>query len=59
MLYQANVYDMVSQQRKATLAQAASIAQARAAQRARRGRRGGSAPVRMPRVRISLRLRAA
>jgi hypothetical protein len=59
MLYHGNAYDIASQQRKAMLAQAATIARARAARRTRRGRRVGSAPALMPLVRISLRLRAA
>jgi hypothetical protein len=59
MLYQRNAYDIVSQQRKAMLAQAAAIARASAARRSIRGSRGESAPALMSRVRISLRLRAA
>jgi hypothetical protein len=59
MLYQRNAYDIVSQQRKAMLAQAAAIARASAARRSIRGSRGESVPALMSRVRISLRLRAA
>ncbi len=59
MLYQGNAYDIVSQQRKAMLAQAAAIARASAARRAVHGSHGGSASARMSRIRISLRLRAA
>jgi hypothetical protein len=59
MLYQRNAYDIVSQQRKAMLAQAAAIAQGSAARRAIAGSRGKSAPALVSRVRISLRLRAA
>ena len=59
MLYQRNAYDIMSQQRKAMLAQAAAIARGSAARRAVRGSHGGSASTLTSRVRISLRLRAA
>ncbi len=59
MLYQGIAYDIVSQQRKTMLAQAATTARVRAARRAQRGCRGASALTLMSRVRISLRLRAA
>ncbi len=59
MLYQRNAYDIVSQQRKAMLAEAAAIARASAARRAVRGSRSGSTPALMSRVRASFRLRAA
>jgi hypothetical protein len=59
MLHQRYAYEIVSQQRTAMLAQAAAIARASAARRAVRGGRGGSAPTRMSRIRLSVRLRAA
>lgn len=59
MLYQGIAYDIVSQQRKTMLTQAATTARVRVARRAQRGRRGASALTLMSLVRISLRLRAA
>ena len=59
MLYQRNADDIVSQQRKAMLAQAAAIARGSTARRAVRDSRGGSTPALRSRVRISFRLRAA
>jgi hypothetical protein len=59
MLHPGIAYDIVAEQRKARLAQAATIAQARAARRAGRRSRAGSASGLLSGARLSLRPRAA
>jgi hypothetical protein len=59
MLHPDIAYDIASGQRKAMLAQAATIAQVRAAQRIIRGSGGRSAPALVSRIWVSLRPRTA
>jgi len=59
MLHPAIAYDIAAGQRKARLAEAAAIAQARAAQRAGRGSRGRPVSGLLSGPRLSLRPRTA
>ena len=59
MLHPEIAYDIVAEQGKARLAQAATIAQARAARRARRDRRGRSVSGLLSGAWLSLRPRTA
>jgi hypothetical protein len=59
MLHPGIAYDIVAEQRKARLAQAATIAQARVARRAGRRSRAGSVSGLLSGARLSLRPRTA
>jgi hypothetical protein len=59
MLHPDIAYDIASGQRKAMLAQAATITQVRAAQRIIRGSGGRSAPDRLSKIWVALRPRTA